>query len=263
MSDISVIIPINEINETIKGYLVKCVESINKQSVKPDKVYVVHADTKEVNEFFKTWETPEELNIEVVVNKDKTDFCSQVNCGVEKVETEWFSVLEVDDEYAKSWFKNTKTYMEAYDDVDIFLPLVVDVDEGHNFLGFTNESIWAMKFSEKMGELDNNTLLNYQNYQTSGAIIKKESYVSVGMLKSSMRLTFVYEFLLRATYNDFRIMTIPKIGYKHMNMRENSLFWDYKNDPKEKISPEEAAFWVEQAKKEYFFTYDRAIEYGN
>ena len=83
------------------------------------------------------------------------------------------------------------------------------------------------------------------------------------MLKPSIRLTFVYEFLLRATYNDFRIMTIPRIGYKHVNMRENSLFWDYKNNPKERITPEEASFWVEQAKKEYFFTYDRVIQYEN
>ena len=154
-------------------------------------------------------------------------------------------------------------YVESYDDVDIFLPLVVDVDSEQSFLGFTNESIWAMKFSEKMGELDNNTLLNYQNYQTSGAVVRKESFESIGMLKPSMRLTFVYEFLLRATYNDLRIMTIPRIGYKHMNMRENSLFWDYKNSPQTKLTNEEAGFWVEQAKKEYFFTYDRDIEYEN
>jgi GT2 family glycosyltransferase len=263
MNDISVIIPINEINEIIKEFLVKCVQSVANQSVKPEKVYIVHADTKEVNEFFKSWNKPEGLNLEVLVNKGKSDFCSQVNYGVENMETEWFSILEVDDEYSKNWFKNVKKYMEAYDDVDILLPLVVDVDSTQNFLGFTNESIWAMKFSEKMGELDNNTLLNYQNYQTSGAVIKKESFESIGMLKPSIRLTFVYEFLLRATYNDFRIMTIPKIGYKHMNMRENSLFWDYKNDPQDKIMPEEASFWVEQAKKEYFFTYDRTIEYEN
>ena len=261
MNDISVIIPVHEINESIKDLFIKCVQSINNQTVKPEKVYIVHADIKEVNDFFKSWEKPEGLNLEILVNKDKTDFCSQVNYGVETSETEWFSILEVDDEYSKNWFKNAKNYMESYDDVDIFLPLVVDVDNTHNFLGFTNESIWAMKFSEKMGELDNNTLLNYQNYQTSGAVIKKESFEGIGMLKPSIRLTFVYEFLLRATYNDFRIMTIPKIGYKHMNMRENSLFWDYKNDPQDKIMPEEASFWVEQAKKEYFFTYDRAIEY--
>ena len=261
MNDISVIIPVHEINNTIKEYLVKCLQSVANQTVKPDKLYITHANTKEVNDFFKSWENPTDLEVDILVNENKTDFCSQINYAVENTETEWFSILEVDDEYSKHWFKNAKKYMDSYDDVDIFLPLVVDVDGEQNFLGFTNESIWAMKFSEKMGELDNNTLLNYQNYQTSGAVIKKESFESIGMLKPSIKLTFVYEFLLRATYNDFRIMTIPKIGYKHMNMRENSLFWDYKNDPEDRIKPEEASFWVEQAKKEYFFTYDRAIEY--
>tara|TARA_R110002167_G_scaffold47282_2_gene140116 strand:+ start:1226 stop:2017 length:792 start_codon:yes stop_codon:yes gene_type:complete len=263
MNDISVIIPIHKMDESIEQYLVKCLQSVVNQTVKPEKVFIIQADTKELNEFFSSWVKPSELNVEILVNKNKTDFCSQINCAVDKLETEWFSVLEVDDEYSKKWFKNVHTYIESYDDVDVFLPLVVDVDETQNFLGFTNESIWAMKFSEKMGELDNNTLLNYQNYQTSGAVIKTESFENIGMFKPSIKLTFIYEFLLRATYNDFRVMTIPKIGYKHMNMREKSLFWDYKNNKEDMIVPEEAAFWVEQAKKEYFFTYDRAIEYGN
>ena len=56
-------------------------------------------------------------------------------------------------------------------------------------------------------------------------------------------------------------MTIPKIGYKHTNMREDSLFWNYKNKPTEKLSGEEGGFWIEAAKKEYFFTYDRDIKY--
>ena len=51
-------------------------------------------------------------------------------------------------------------------------------------------------------------------------------------MKSSMKLTFNYEFLLRATYNDTVIMTIPKVGYKHTNQRVDHLFWDYKfNNP--------------------------------
>ena len=263
MKDITVVVPVHEINESIKKYLTNSIQSIANQSVKPEKVCVVHADTKELNEFFNSWEKPTDLNVNILANKNKTDFCSQINHAVDSIETEWFSVLEVDDEYSKNWFKNVEKYVESYDDVDIFLPLVVDVDSEQSFLGFTNESIWAMKFSEKMGELDNNTLLNYQNYQTSGAVVRKESFESIGMLKPSMRLTFVYEFLLRATYNDLRIMTIPRIGYKHMNMRENSLFWDYKNSPQTKLTNEEAGFWVEQAKKEYFFTYDRDIEYEN
>ena len=55
-------------------------------------------------------------------------------------------------------------------------------------------------------------------------------------------------------------MTIPKIGYKHMNMREGSIFWSYKNGDK-KISDKEVSFWIESAKKEHFFTGDRKIKY--
>jgi hypothetical protein len=55
-------------------------------------------------------------------------------------------------------------------------------------------------------------------------------------------------------------MTIPKIGYKHMNLREGSIFWNYKNGD-DIISPDEVKFWVESAKKEFFFINDRAIKY--
>ena len=54
MSDISVVIPINEINKVIEDYLNKCVQSIVNQTVKPDKVYISHADTKELNDFLKS-----------------------------------------------------------------------------------------------------------------------------------------------------------------------------------------------------------------
>ena len=79
------------------------------------------------------------------------------------------------------------------------------------------------------------------------------------MFKSSIRLTFNYEFLLRATYNDTTVMTIPKVGYKHTNQRTDSLFWDYKFNQDYRLSAEEAKFWVDTAKQEYFFTMDREV----
>ena len=260
--DVSVILPVNENKNNFEDYFNKAVQSVVNQEVKPKKLYIVCSMDKELKLFLDSWEKPKELDIIILENPGKTDFCSQINYGVENIDTEWFSILEFDDEYSRHWFKNAEKYVKAYDEVDIFLPLVVDVDTENKFLGFTNESIWAMKFSEKLGILDNNTLLNYQNYQLSGAVIKKEFFEDSGLLKPSIKLTFIYEFLLRATYNDAQIMTIPKIGYKHANMREFSLFWDYKNGS-EPLKPEEANFWVEQAKKEYFFTYDRVIEYEN
>ena len=93
--------------------------------------------------------------------------------------------------------------------------------------------------------------------------MKKEDFEAIGGFKSSMKLTFVYEFLLRATYNDLQVMTIPKVGYKHTNMRVESLFWEYKNHTSEKLMPEEAKFWMDTAKKEYFFKIDRKVKYAD
>jgi hypothetical protein len=90
--------------------------------------------------------------------------------------------------------------------------------------------------------------------------IKKTVLEDFGGFKSSIKLTFVYEFLLRMTYNSVKIMTIPRIGYKHSNLRENSIFWDYKFG-NQKLSEQEVKFWVSTAKKEYFFVDDRNIKY--
>jgi hypothetical protein len=56
-------------------------------------------------------------------------------------------------------------------------------------------------------------------------------------------------------------MGIPKIGYKHVNFRENSLFWLYKNDDKLKLTDKEVRFWIDTAKKEFFFKNKRDITY--
>lgn len=86
------------------------------------------------------------------------------------------------------------------------------------------EATFAANFSQEIGYLSNETLLQYQNFQTAGCVVKKASILDFGGFKPSMKLTFVYEFLLRMTYNTSKIMTIPRIGYKHMNMREGSIF---------------------------------------
>jgi hypothetical protein len=62
------------------------------------------------------------------------------------------------------------------------------------------------------------------------------------------------------TYNSVKIMTIPKIGYKHINMRPESIFWDLKFG-KNVMSEDETKFWISTAKKEYFFVDDRNIKY--
>jgi hypothetical protein len=91
-------------------------------------------------------------------------------------------------------------------------------------------------------------------------VIKKDTFIDFGGFKPSIKLTFVYELLLRLTYNSVKIMSIPKLGYKHINLRNGSIFWNYKNG-ESKMSEDEIKFWIQSAKKEYFFVEDRNIKY--
>ena len=111
-----------------------------------------------------------------------------------------------------------------------------------------------------MGYLTNDTLNDYTNFQTAGMVIRKRAIDDFGGFKPSIKLTFSYEFLLRMTYNSVSILTIPRLGYKHTNMREGSLFWNYKNG-ESVLTDDEVKFWLQTAKKEYFFVDDRSIKY--
>jgi hypothetical protein len=201
------------------------------------------------------------LEVNIVTNNTKTDFCSQVNLGIENCDTEWFSILEIDDEYKSIWLKSINEYVKTYNDIDVFLPVVKDINTEGNFVSFTNESTWAYGFTEKQGVLDNEVLLDFQNYQISGGLYKTQVVKDNGSLKENIKLTFGYEFLLRLTHNNVKIMTVPRIGYQHLNFREDSLFWSYKNDDTNKISEEEAKYWLETAKKEFFFKNKRDVNY--
>ncbi len=137
---------------------------------------------------------------------------------------------------------------------------MVDTDDKGVFAGFTNEATFAANFTTEIGILTNDILQTYQNFQISGMVIKKESFLKNGGFKSNIKLTFGYEFFLRMTNSSVNFMTIPKIGYKHMNMREGSIFWNYKNG-EDRLVEDEVRFWIESAKKEYLFTNEREINY--
>ena len=152
-------------------------------------------------------------------------------------------------------------YMSIYKDVDVFLPIVKDVIIKGDFLSYTNVSVWAFGFTDRLGFLDNEVLLDFQNYQTSGGLYRTQVIKDNGLFKENIKLTFSYEFLLRLTHNHVRIMTVPKVGYQHVNVREDSLFWNYKNNENFKLNEDEAKFWLETSKKEFFFKNKREVEY--
>lgn len=258
--NLSVILPIKSaLAKDFGMYFEKAIKSLQVQQVGFAELIIVHTQEEQLVEILKGFDFGD-LNVKLVEFTGTPNYQDQVNVGVKEASAEWVSFFEFDDEYANIWFKNVEKYASVYSDVDAFLPIVVDVDEKETFAGFTNEATFAANFSQEMGYLTNETLLNFQNFQTAGMVIKKSKLEEYGGFKPSMKLTFVYELLLRLTYNSLRIMTVPKIGYKHTAMREGSIFWNYKNGS-EIMTESEVKFWISTAKKEYFFNEDRNIKY--
>ena len=258
--DVSVILPIksSKANGFVE-YFEKAITSLKNQTVKINELIIVHTDETYLTEFLNGFDFGD-LIVKKIVWTKEPNFADQVNHGVKSSESKWVSLFEFDDEYSNIWFKNVEKYSIAHSDVDAFLPIVIDTDDKGQFAGFTNEATFALNIAAEMGILSNETLQTYQNFQISGMVIKKSAYIDFGLLKPSFRLTFGYEFFLRMTNNSVKIMSIPKIGYKHVNLREGSIFWNYKNG-EDVLTDEEVRFWVESAKKEYFFINDRAIKY--
>ena len=257
---ISVVLPLKSSQSPFfEDLYSRSIQSVKNQKEYVDELIIVYCNETNLTNHIKSYDYGD-LNVVFEEWTSEPNFCSQVNHGFEMSKSEWVSFIEFDDEYSNIWFKNFNTYSNIYKDINAFLPIVVDVNDKGVFVGFTNEATFAANFSQEMGYLTNDTLQNYQNFQISGMMVKRETFLEIGKFKTNIKLTFGYEFLLRLTSNTPRIMSIPKIGYKHMNFREGSLFWNYKNGS-DVMSDDEVKFWVDSAKKEYHYINQRDIKY--
>ena len=258
-TDISLIIPIHKLDDSVSEYFEKAIKSIIDQKTLPDEVLIVHSNDKKLIKFLNSFDYGKIEKITKVIENETNnyDFQSQINYGVEQSTSNYFSFLEYDDALSPIWFDNVVKYRESYPEVGVFLPIIFECNENGEFISFTNENVWVQNVSENMGLLDNETLQKVQNFNFDGMVVNKEIFQEHGGLKKHMKLTFTYEFLLRLSYLDVQIMVIPKLGYKHINNRPDSLFDEYKNT----VNVLESKFWVNKAKKEYFFTEDREITY--
>ena len=267
--NVSIVLPIESSkHKDFETLFSSCITSIKNQILVDNKgktvvddieLVLVHSGEESLVSFINEFDFSG-LTTNIVHNEGETDFCTQINYGVEKSTHKWVSLFEFDDEYSSIWLKNVHRYINAYPEVKGFLPIVIDTDEKGVFAGFTNEATFAANMNSEIGYLTNEVLLNYQNFQTSGMVFDKTLFNDFGGFKKSMKLTFVYELLLRLTYNSAKIMTIPRIGYKHSNMREGSVFWQYRFGESQ-LTQDEVSFWLDSAKKEHFFKEDRNIKY--
>ena len=204
MNNFTVIIPVHELNETIESLLVNAIKSVDNQ--KSDiPIILVHPKTinNEITDFFT--KNVFDSTIEFIINENNSDFQSQINLAVKNVTTEYFSILEFDDEYAPTYSKTMSKYIDHYDDVDILLPIIVEVDDKGGWVKFTNEGSWAQQLVGENGEagyLNNNILNQYTDFKLSGALIKKQTFIDIGGFKSNIKMTFMLEFIYRLLNND-------------------------------------------------------------
>lgn len=258
--NISVVLPIKSaLVGNFDELFYNSVLSVVSQSLPVKELVIVHTGEEKLIEHLNSFDFSG-LTVNKVLFEETPNFCSQVNKGAESASGDWISILEFDDEYSPIWFKNVKKYVEYYKDVEAFLPIVIDINDKGVFAGFTNEATFAANFAQEIGYLSNEMLMQYQNFQIAGMVISRNKFIEYGGLKPTVKLTFGWEFFLRMTYNSVKIMSIPKFGYKHLNMRAGGIFWNYKNGS-DVMTEDEVKFWIDIAKKEHFFTSDREINY--
>ena len=249
MKELVVIIPMNEFGKENIELLNKAVESV------PSELNVLLSvpsgtDGKKLKGISD--------RLGVVSESEGSSFAELVNAAANTIEEKWFSILEFDDTYTPIWYDNAKKYIEFMPSTSVFMYLedITDFNDG-KYIGFGNEAAWASAFSNEIGFIDNDCLQNYFDFYMTGSIFNTADWKEVGGLKPSIKITFWYEWLLRATNKNKTVYVIPKVGYNHKLGRKGSLIETYKST----IDQEETQWWFDLAKREMYYKEDRKKTY--
>ena len=117
MKNITIILPVHKLNDDYNLMLQKAVESA-KEFYNDVKLMIVAPASLKTK--LDAVDLGKKLEIEYKLHNNNTDFCTQVNEGINSCDTEWFSILEIDDEYQKIWLKSVNQYVNENPDVDVF-----------------------------------------------------------------------------------------------------------------------------------------------
>jgi hypothetical protein len=247
MKDITIIIPISNLNQNTDIVFIQNA----LKSIPSEMQTIVVGNEKDLDVFNSV---DKEKEVITIVNQGEITLPNQINLAVEHVKTKYFSVLEHSDVFTEKWFKNVENYSkEIYENVICYLPLTEIVDfTTTDIIGYANEAFWASSFSDEIGFMDINSLQDYININTHGGVFDTELFKELGKLKSSMKILYWYEFLLRALYKGKKSFVIPKVGYIHTMINQ-----PYSEDIKNKMDNKEFEWWLDLANKEYFFKQDR------
>jgi hypothetical protein len=256
----TIVIPVHEFNEKVEQYLNESIDSVLKQKrINYNPFILIVSNTKTHDNIISKYSKVK--NIEVIKNDGDSSFQGQINHASKYVKTEYFLILEYDDELNENYLSRFDSYYneKELDNVGVLLNILIEVNEKEEPQKLTNEYAWSRQFvgeDNELGFLTLDKLKEFSDFKISGAIINTKFFKDIGGLKTKIKLAFNYEFMLRMLNNSHKIFVLPKIGCKHVEGRDGSLFKNYMDT----MSIKERGFWFKTAKKEYFFNTDRDIE---
>lgn len=258
-SNLTVLIPTKELNT---DYLIKSLESVLGNSKLPKEIIILHQtcencaeDNTKLNKLIQDNNT--NCVITLIKNTSANNYQDQINFGVSQVNTDYFTVLQDDDIFMVNYIRVIEQYTSK-DVADLYLPININVDSNNEFLGLQNELIWANGFANTLGFIDRELLTEYDLFTINGFVMSKKAFKNIGGFKSSMTLSFDYEFLLRVAHKEMTIMVIPKVGNVHLVGREGGLLNKYEKT----LTSEEFKFWKETAISESVYKKDRQVAYN-
>ena len=106
MKNITIILPIHEWNDDYRIMFENSIKSV-EEFYNDVKLLIVGPKTVTSNINIIS----DKIESKILINKGATDFCSQINLGIDNCDTEWFSILEIDDEYKSCWLKFMNIYI--------------------------------------------------------------------------------------------------------------------------------------------------------
>lgn len=224
----------------------------------------------------ETLETDGKVNY--ILNPSSADAFSKIfneafNIALEN-EYQFLSIIEPNDVVGLNWYTQANIYAQENENISMFFPIIRNTVNGV-FSGLLNEAPWAEGLAEEAGKVDLNLLSRFNCVVPIGAMVRVGAIKEYSEqkedgkyypFKESIKISHYYEFLMRMIYNDVKAMCIPRIGYE-FKVRGNNVFkhtyckipQNIAQIPIEQggITPDEGKFWMELAKKEYFFDEDR------
>lgn len=259
MSKITIILPVCEINDKLKALYKKAIGSIPITPEGKSTYPVLVVGPKDVIKEYKDPAIEKIVEIEYLENKN-SGFQDQIDFAAKNCKTDYFCILEIDDTFNPNWFSNVEKHIESMPETPFFIPLTelydVSGDEATP-IGFANEIALTTSFSDKIGYIGIDELMEFSDFSCTGGVFRVSDFLEIGGLKNTLKAVFWYEFLLRAANNHKEVYVVPKLGYKHNLRREGSLM----DNVSKTIDADEAKFWLETARQEYFFNEARVREY--